>query len=320
VSLSSTGDSSNDPPEDPKDPKDPQPPKEPTPGPGNPLLPNDPRFMEEQLLVGKKELDSAYLRYGEKLFKAFAADNYNELGFKTYDEWLDHLGIDADRARRLRRIFKVFQKDIGTPLTRLLKIGFTNLSVILPVVEHEKNKADDWLHKAEMLPTRELEALVEKMKPPSKRRKVVIEVPGTHKFRYKPGETVIAPPDPKIAKANLKPSKDGKTNAAKEETVYKKTFYLIDEQNTVLETALETMERKTGSSKVGYLLSMILLEWLANNGAKDTADDENRQFVLAMLEQRYKGKALWIKNLSLVAKLKELLDKAEGNDVQDGKT
>jgi len=273
--------------------------------------------MEGELLAGKKELDDAYLRYGQKLFKAFALHNYKELGFKTYDEWLDHLGIDADRARRLRRIFKVFQKDVGVPTSRLLKIGFTNLSVILPIVEHDKTKAEDWLHKAETLTTKNLEALVDQLKPPAKRRRVVIEVPGTQSFRYKPGETPIVPPDPKLAKAKIKPSKDGQTDAPKEETVYKKTFYFIDEQNMVLETALETMERKSGSIKVGYLLSLILLEWLANSGAKDTTDDENRRFVTAMLEQRYKGKMLWIKNLKLATKLKELLDKAEAEDGAD---
>lgn len=273
--------------------------------------------MEERLLEGKKTLDDAYLRHGQELFKAFAVDNYKELGFKTHDAWLDHLGIDTDKARRFRRVFKVFQKDIGVPVTRLLKIGYTNLSAIIPVVEHDKQHAEDWLSKAETLPTRDLKALVEQMKPPSKRRKVVVEVPGTQKFTYKPGETVIAPPDPKLAKAKLKPSKDGKTDAPKEETIYKKTFYLIDDQNTILETALEVMERKTGSPKVGYLLSLILLEWLAINATKDTTDEGNRKFALAMLEQRYKGKALWIKNLDLVAKLQELLNKAEAADVED---
>ena len=92
-----------------------------------------------------------------------------------------------------------------------------------------------------------------------------------------------------------------------------KKIYLIGDQNTVFETAIENMERRTGSQKIGYLLTSALMEFLAHEATRGIKDDGRMRYFMNILERRYKGKLLWIQDKRVAAEMKRLLAEAEEN-------
>ena len=96
-------------------------------------------------------------------------------------------------------------------------------------------------------------------------------------------------------------------------SVYVKKIYLIGDQNTVFETAIENMERRTGSHKIGYLLTSALMEFLAHEATRGIKDDGRMRYFMNILQRRYKGKLLWIKDKKVAAEMERLLEEAEAN-------
>ena len=58
------------------------------------------------------------------------------------------------------------------------------------------------------------------------------------------------------------------------------TLYLIGDQHKVFETAIENMERRTGSDKIGYLLTSALLEFLAHEATRGISDDKKMEYFM----------------------------------------
>ena len=269
---------------------------------------------DDRLEFAKRRLDEDYLIVGRELFLAFASGRFKKEGFNTFNEWAIHKGIDPGRANRLRRVFKVFQRDLNVHTHRLQSIGYERAVAILPVIRLEN--AAVWLARAETLPYAKLVELVSQEKPKRKKRSVVVQPPGTDPQSYKPE-------DPKALAVSLldekqQPSGDGKSANTPDETVYEKTFYLVGDQAKVVETALEEVERQTGSSKTGYLLSCALIEFLANRATREVGDDGRLKYWLGLLEQRYGGKLLWVRDDEVGEKLSKLVQQAEDDlDVAD---
>jgi hypothetical protein len=115
-----------------------------------------------------------------------------------------------------------------------------------------------------------------------------------------------------LAPPQVRPSTDGKTDAT-DDIVYEKTLYLVGDQNTVFEAALESVERRTGSDKVGYLLTCALMEFLAIEAVKDTKDDDRMKYFMSILESRYGGRLMWVKSKKVAEKLNELIEQAESS-------
>lgn len=270
-------------------------------------LPPKANQPEDRLDAAKRVVDRAYLEFGKELYLEFSSDRFRDRGFKSFDDYARHKGIDPGRARRLRRVFKIFQRDLGIPYERIAAIGYESATAVIPVIT--KANKEDWLKKAAELPYDELIKLVNMRRPPKKKRQVVVSTPGSQPQSYRPES------DPKMAASlappRVRPSADGKTDAGDDDIVYEKTLYLVGDQNTVFETALENVERRTGSDKVGYLLTCALLEFLSIEAVKDTKDDGRMKYFMSVLESRYGGRLMWIKNKKVAEKLSELIEQAE---------
>lgn len=282
-------------------------PDPPPPEPHNPP-PSDEDGIWARISLEKKRLETGYLELGRDLYVIFATEKYKDRGSNTFDEWCREEGIEPGKARRLRRVFKVFQRDLRIPIDRVKKVGYTNAVTILPVIK--AHNVDDWLDKAEKLSYRDLKKLVDEVRP--RRRKPIVSPPGSQPQSYtpEPASKLAA----SLVDAKHQPSRDGMAGIEPEEPVYEKTFYLVGDQVRVLETTLELMERRTGSSRMGYLLSCALLEFLAKTASADAKDDGQIAYFMALLEQRYGGRVMWIKDKRVAERLNELLKQAEGSE------
>lgn len=285
-------------------------------GPEDELLSNHEQLPpDEQFQSARERLDRDYLVIGRELFLAFSSGRYRKDGYESFDDYVRRkCGMDPGRARRLRRVFKVFQRDLGVPAARLHAIGYERASLLLPVIRREN--AEIWLARAESMPYDDLAKQVKAEKKPRKKRQVVVQPPGTDPQSYEPE-------DPKTLAVSLldekqKPSIDGVHPTGQDEVVYEKTFYLVGDQAKVVETALEEVERQTGSSKPGYLLSCALIEFLANRGTREVGDDGRLKYWLNLLEQRYGGKLLWIRDDEVAEQLASMVHKAETAGIADG--
>ena len=260
---------------------------------------------EDSFDIKKKAADRAAVEFGREIFFEFEADRYKKKGFKNFNEYASYRGIEPWRARRLRQVFKAFI-DLGLSYDTLAAIGYDKAVKLLGVIE--RGNKDEWLRRARELSYDDLLKAVKAAKP-KKVRTVIKSTAGDQPQGYAPeGADMLAA---KLAPERIRPSKDGQTDANDDDIVYEKTLYLVGSQNTVFETVIENVERRTGSSKVGYLLTCALLEYLAIEGTKDQKDDDRMRHYMWALQERYGGRLMWVRNEKVAEKLNELIKQAD---------
>jgi len=256
----------------------------------------------------KQAIDRDYLILGRELYVAFSSGKYKEDGHESFEDYAIAVGVEPGRAKRLRRVFKKFSQEIGVSFERMLDVGYERLKAIEPVIN--RSNKDLWMNRAKTLRFSELTKEVKANKVPRRRRKEIKQSPGSMLhgiFQPESAASLIA----KIEDDRLKPSADG-TVVTDDDIVFVKTLYLVGEdQNRVFETAIENMERRTGSTKVGYLLVSALQEFLALEATRGIKDDKRMRYYMNILERRYKGRLLWVRDKKVAARLAELIGEAE---------
>lgn len=265
-----------------------------------------PREEDDHIQDARKAVDRDYLILGRELYMAFESGSYKDDGETiSFDEYVAKKGIDPGRAKRFRRVFKKFSKDLGVSFDQMLELGYEKLKAIESVIR--RNNRNLWLYKAKDLTYAELLEEVKKHKPQRRKRKEVKQSL-ENKNKFDPEET------PELLKTigddRLKPSADGEI-VADDNHVFVRKLYLVAEQNQVFDTAIENMERRTGSTKVGYLLTSALEEFLAHEATRSLKDDGRLHYFMGVLERRYKTKLFSIKDKKVAQKLAELLRQAE---------
>ncbi|MGE3483353.1 MAG: hypothetical protein AB7L09_01315 [Nitrospira sp.] len=261
---------------------------------------------DDRIDDARKAVDREYLVLGRELYMAFETGNYRSDGDTiSFDDYAAKRGVDPGRARRFRRVFKKFSKELGVSFERMLELGYEKLKAIEPVIS--RGNRDLWLHRAGQLEFPDLLKEVEKNKPKRKRRKEVKQSLD-NKDRFSPEDT------PELLKSigddRLKPSSDGQV-VADDNHVFVRKLYLVAEQNQVFDTAIENMERRTGSTKIGYLLTSALEEFLAHEATRGLKDDDRLHYFMGVLERRYKVKLFSVKDKRVAAKLAEMLSLAQ---------
>lgn len=251
----------------------------------------------------KLAVDRDYLLLGRELFVAFSTGRYRE-DFETFDDFAASKGVDPGRARRLRRVFKLFSKDLGVSFQRLESLGYERAIAIMPVIT--QNNREEWLQKASTMDYVSLVKEVKAKKLTKKRRKIVREPTVSQTYQPEDAARLIA----SITDDKLKPSADGKTDIAGDDVVHQKVIYLIGDQNNVFEAALENIERRTGSSKSGYQLTCALMEFLAHEATRGLSDDDRMTYYMSVLERRYGGKLLWMQDKKVAAEAAAMLQEA----------
>lgn len=266
---------------------------------------NSPDSDDDRIREAKKAVDREYLNLGRELYVAFSSGAYKTEGFSSFDDYAISRGVEAGRANRLRRVFKKFSKDLGIPFSLLLELGYERVKAVERVITRENR--DIWLKRAADMTYPELVKCVKANKDPSKRRTVIKQTFAPHSGIYQPEDAakLIA----SIQDERLKPSADGSL-VTSDDFVYVKKIFLIGDQNTVFETAIENMERRTGSHKIGYLLTSALMEFLAHEATRGIKDDGRMRYFMNILERRYGGKLLWVEDKKVAANLAAMIEKA----------
>jgi hypothetical protein len=268
----------------------------------------DSQYDEDQTRIqdAKRAVDRDYLILGRELYVAFSTGKYKEDGFSSFDDYAVDQGVDPGRAKRLRRVFKKYSKDLGISFTRMLSLGYERLKVLEPVIN--RSNKEIWLRRAAELDYPTLIANVKIHKKPRRRRREVKQISGALPSVYQPEDAAAL--ISKIPDERLKPSIDGKS-ITDDDVVFVKTIYLIGDQKQVFETALENMERRTGSTKIGYLLTSALQEFLAHEALRGIKDDKRMRYFMNILERRYKGQLIWVRDKKIAAKLEKMINQAE---------
>jgi len=270
---------------------------------------------DDRIRDARRAVDRDYLILGRELYLAFETGSYKDNGVVSFDAYATSRGVDPGRAKRFRRLFKKFSKDLGFSFDVMLSLGYEKLKAIEPVINRGNRSL--WLHKANTMDYAKLMEDVKFHKPPPRRRKVVNQTL-TNKSVFEPAAT--AELIKTIGDDRLKPSADGDA-VSSDAFVHVRKIYLVAEQNLVFDTAVEAMERRTGSTKVGYLLTSCLEEQLAHEATRGLKDDGRMRYFMGVLERRYKGKLLWVNDKRVAAKLAELIEQAEkevAKEAEDG--
>lgn len=266
---------------------------------------NDPPVEVDHIGAARRAVDRDYLILGRELYLAFETGAYKVNGVVSFDSYAASKGVDPGRAKRFRRVFKKFSKDLGVSFERMLDLGYEKLKAIEPVIN--RGNRELWLHKAANSNYSELVDAVKVHKPVRKRRTEVKQTLA-NKDVFEPEDT------PELIKLigddRLKPSADGAAISS-DAYVFVRKIYLVAEQNLVFDTAIENMERRTGSTKQGYLLTSALEEFLAHEATRSLKDDGRMHYFMGVLERRYKGKLLWVRDPKVAAKLADLMKEAK---------
>lgn len=203
-------------------------------------------------------IERNYLALGRDLFLVHDQSLYTEWGYPTFASYLEQeVGIQRRKGERLRQIWKTFVKAFGIDKERFLKIRYSNLLQILSIVNREN--VEEWIDLAEVLHYKQLQDRVD-----------------AYKAALKISESTGATPTPATPVVPAAKTK-------------RRTFHLFPEQEEVVDEALSSMERRTGSSKPGYLLTSICTEYLATT-TKIGTEEAVCEWMLKQMEARFGGK------------------------------
>ena len=273
----------------------------------------DPQIDDDNRIDdARKAVDREYLVLGRELYMAFETGKYKADGQTlSFDDYAAKKGVDPARAKRFRRVFKKYSKELGVSFPRMLELGYEKLKAIEPVIR--RGNRDLWLHRAQEL---DYSALIKEvaLNKPKRARRVEVKQDLSDKTRFTPEDSTALLK--MIVDDRLKPSVDGEV-VADDSVVIVRKLYLVAEQNQVFDTAIENMERRTGSTKVGYLLTSALEEFLAHEATRNLKDDDRLKYFMGVLERRYKVKLLSVRDKKVAAKLAELISKSEEAVDQD---
>jgi len=265
---------------------------------------------DDRIRNAKRQVDRDNIILGRELYIAFSTGAYKTDGFTPFEDYSLSRGVDPRRSRLLRRQFVKFSKELGVPFERMLTVGYGRLKIIAPVIN--RGNKDLWLSRAEILDHLALSRKVGKCKLAKKKKKVkrklIKHETGARDRRYSPEDAAALIAG--ITDDRLKPSADGETIIS-DDVVYARTIYLIGDQNTVFDTAINNMEQRTGSTKMGYLLTSALEEQLAHEATRGLKDDGRMHYFMEVLERRYKGRLIWVKDKKVAAELAEQVKLAE---------
>jgi site-specific DNA-methyltransferase (adenine-specific) len=107
----------------------------------------------------KKEISTCFIELGSKLKESKDKYYYKELGFRSFEEYVETSKIELKRASAyaLIEIYERFVEEQGYSLEELSEIGISKLRVICPVYAHRR-----WIKKAKKLSFRQLRSEVTK--------------------------------------------------------------------------------------------------------------------------------------------------------------
>ena len=190
-------------------------------------------------------------------------------GYESWEEWVDkELNLKPEKARYLRRIHYVLNVELkGLPpatLGRLAKLGLSKVGKLLRVLT--VSNAERWCDMAAGLSNRELDHAIQDSLQEAEKRFAEAAMTG--------GDEEAVQPEP------LQP-----------QAVKWRSFALFTEQQDTVGDALKRAMELSNSTKPSHNLTLICMDFLANNDFRYANDAEMQMRYLAKLEALF-GKKL----------------------------
>lgn len=262
--------------------------------------------IHQRIVARKKVADHQYLKMGYDLFTVHEDESYKKLKYETFADYVwGELGIPISKADSYRRLWRHYTKELGVSQDQLEGVGVSRAVAIRAVVK-QSNK-EEWINKAKTLSWKELKSEITKeqnLRPKHKIQEVT---------SVKPKVDLENPNNaPNLMNSDIFVQHDDPKLLKSEETLVKKEFFLYPEQLRFILTALQVIEKETGSSKEGYNLASALHELLATRMV--IGNDKNDKPLLLMrgFEQRYGGRLLWCKTSEQEEFLNKLVHDSDG--------
>lgn len=241
----------------------------------------------------KDRIDSIQKNFvflGRELYMVDERKVYQDWGYATFEEYRKaELSQSKRTCQRLRQCWRVFVKKLGVKQATLLSINYSNALLVLPVINNQNKKI--WLDKAKVLPYGALEEEVARSRAKDSDDDETIEV--------------------------VSASGVVETVSRNKNRMIRRSFSLFQDQEEILDAALEEAERSTNNTHAGEKIAMICTAFLAG-AAKGTDKKSFVAYLLAKLNRLYGGKFIHLEDEEGIRAYEEALADPEDLLTEDG--
>jgi hypothetical protein len=114
----------------------------------------------------KDQLEENFIQLGQLLSEIKRGKAFLRKGYKTFKDFVEtEYSLSSSLAGKLVQVFDVFIEEMDIDEGAVKQIGFDKLSMIKPMVDKaDWTERDDWVQKAEEMPTGELRDHIKEVK------------------------------------------------------------------------------------------------------------------------------------------------------------
>jgi hypothetical protein len=235
-----------------------------------------------------KDVENQYMALGELLYKVYDTPIggdpkngpvYKDWGYKSFSDYAEQeLGLEKKRAEKLRSIWfhlKVRLSSLSDALrSQLVALGYSKMREIVRVLDLDS--AQWWVDRAPLMNYQTVAATVRKVADMRENANIEAEV-------RRGGDPVAQSNE--LAGADGEARSESYWSPPEQENLYNKRYVFNAEQLETVKLALERASELTRSKAGGYNLSLICLDFLANNDFSQAKLEQRLRFVAKLEKQ-----------------------------------
>lgn len=122
----------------------------------------------------KDELEENFLSLGQLLSEIKRSKSFRRKGYETFKDFVEsEYALSSTLAGKLVQVFDVFIEEMDVDEVKVKEIGFDRLQMIKPLVQKaDWDERDDWVQKAEEMPTKDLRDYIKELKKKEKEQDI----------------------------------------------------------------------------------------------------------------------------------------------------
>lgn len=122
----------------------------------------------------KDELEENFLSLGQLLSEIKRSKIFRRKGYETFKDFVEsEYALSSTLAGKLVQVFDVFIEDMDVDEVKVKEIGFDRLQMIKPLVQKaDWDERDDWVQKAEEMPTKDLRDYIKELRKKEKEQDI----------------------------------------------------------------------------------------------------------------------------------------------------
>lgn len=122
----------------------------------------------------KDELEENFLSLGQLLSEIKRSKIFRRKGYETFKDFVEsEYALSSTLAGKLVQVFDVFIEEMDVDEVKVKEIGFDRLQMIKPLVQKaDWDERDDWVQKAEEMPTKDLRDYIKELKKKEKEQDI----------------------------------------------------------------------------------------------------------------------------------------------------